>query len=216
MKHVLPTVILSLIAVCVSAQFDLPPPPGYEASDGQKARSRAAQRHADSMHRGRFTFSDPEGDVMGAKPFHYLDIVRLTLIPMTETDTLVSIDFADPMPAPADAKVESIIFFSLDLDQDVTTGKAFAELGVDTSIKFKGRDNSQPWIAEVKEHSKPAMDCQLSVHNLFRKGNTLGFLLRTEGPKNLDQFNLYIGALADYQTVDAMPALRIDLASVRL
>lgn len=160
---------------------------------------------------------DTVGDISKATAEEHLDFVRVTLAPLSESDILVTVEFAAPMPTDAAEDEYCDIFFSLDLDRDSGTGSVFGQLGIDCAIKFKGYDAVQPWHGRVKAHSHIANDYGLKVQDVQYGDQALSFLLRATGPKKLQSFGLHMGAMANYRSVDTIPnasPLYIDLSQV--
>ncbi len=127
------------------------------------------------------------------------------LRPISATDLLVQIYFADDLPNSAEADAMSNVFFRLDLDMNTATGSEVDELGIDLGIKLQGFDSSQPWVARIKTHNELAERYGFVVKDLQYADRTLTFLLQMNGSQHLDQFGLQIGAMHDYDSVDRLP-----------
>lgn len=213
---------LSLFVVAsASAQVDgLPPPPGYgEPVKPETPRSGSYRGEPDKpvVRNGVVVFQDPAGDTRKGRPETYLDLREVTLSRLTDEMLSVNITFDKPMPGTSTGEDQySIIFFSMDLDQNPDTGKLFDKLGIDLGIKLKGYDANSPWEATVTTHTDFAEEYGISVARINYTGQRLNLVLRTAGPRKLDRFDLQIGAMYQYRSVDSLPnkpPLSIDLTA---
>lgn len=154
----------------------------------------------------RSVYTDRAGDVRKNNPYAYLDLTKVTVLKASDTESILTLEFAEPMPALENDDLIFRIFVRLDLDLDAATGLQGKGIGADLTISLEGTGADHPWGYQLVYNSAEGRRQKgLVVSGILYSGKELSMTVTSLEATPLKHFGLYITTTANFATVDHLP-----------